>query len=483
MANAMSQTKAKRKRVRDVKTRSRGTRRAVLKWSAVALSIVAVPIVLVFLINSVDQDVRSEAVAFADPPKDEISPAQNAYFALVGHTAAPTDDPHRKGMEVVALHNRLIAQAPAHAVTVADARELALGPQRVLFRGRVSDICDPTADRCLADYRERARDIEEMLRNNRILVSRYYALYRYPRYREMAQPSVHFLGSWDDSNTNALVRAAIGLQAVRGQTGAALQALQRDTRFHRLVLRDAETLVAKMIAVKRIQRNLLLLSEIIGAARLDGRNARFAKETAASFDDAELGFQRVFRGEFRFARQTLQTLDGNPVTVPPGETGFAALARPLYKRQATINLEYKKYRFLADLADLSQSELYAELSSGRVESAYDREWLGLHSIYNPLGKLFVNLTPSSLWIGYIGRAKNLEALARLVRLQLAARTRRVGDSQMPEFLARAEAPLRNPYTGESARWDVATRSLYFMCLRENTKSELLGKRIAVALSP
>lgn len=452
----------------------------ILKWFGLILLIPAALFILLLIINAFDQEIRPEALAFVDFSKEQIPDEQNAYFALMGHAAPLGDDPHQKGIEIINVHNRRVSEVRGYDPTIGDIRDKVLGPKKLVFQGKAMELCDRNSVRCLSAYREKARVIREMLRANRLLVERYYQLYRYPHFRETAKESAYVLVPFDDSATNALVRAAIGLQAHDGQIHEALKALQRDTRFWRLVFGECRTLIEKMIAIARVRRNVQLLSEIIASRSLNGKDINIAREILTPLSGSELDFQKVFRSEFAFTKNIIENTSdwGEQDDTWSESSPWYFLARPLFKTNATINLMYERHRDLAALAQLPPDRLMKQLVLEESKSDSGAQRINWHFVYNPMGKLLADMGRAP-YIEYLGRTQNLGALIRLVTLQLFAKERGVSDSQMQSYLAQTEAGLMNPYTGEPARWDAQNRSLYFMCMREDWKGELMSKRIEV----
>lgn len=462
-------------------TRALAVVKTALMWFGCLLLIPITLGVILLLINAFDEDLKPEVRAFADFSSEQVAPEQNGYFAVMGHAAAIGDDPHRKGIEVVAEHRRRVEESNGADPTIPEVRNDVLGANKLEFQGKTSELCERNVARCLPVYRQKVRAIEAMLTNNRVLVERYRRLYDYPHYREAVNESWHLLLSTDDSNSYAVVRAQIGLQASDGQVAAALTALRRDMQYQRLVLREGRMLITKMIAVSRIKRNLQLLSEIIAVGPVTNDDARAIRETLAPLTDAELDFERVMRSEFAFFKNTIESDIWQTLAAQPEQNQLGNfIARPFIKVNATNNKAYAHRRFLADLSRLPSREFIKRVPAfqqGLVEDVF--QW---STVYNPLGKMILAIAEPD-FSHYLGRLRNLDALMRLVSLQWIAKERRVSDARMPHFLAQADRALTNPYTGEAAQWDATGRSLYFMGLREKYDPDILGTKLEVFVRP
>jgi hypothetical protein len=437
---------------------------------------------LLLVINSYDPEVTPETLVFVDFSGEQVPPEQNVYFDFVGYTAPLGEDPHRMGIKIVDTYNQHVVNGGFADPKTLDIPETVIGPNKLQFHGKALKICDRRIPRCLPVYQKKEREIQEMLARNHVRLERYYRNYRYPHFRETAEDSLLPLLATGDYEASALVRAAIGLQAVHHQTQQALDALRQDTQHWRMVLQDSRTLVSKMVAAARVQRNLQLLSEIIASRSFNGRETQIAREILTPFDESELDMARVFRREFLFTKNFVEKHpawnDQYPVSAEA--IGWAAANRFFWKRNASINLSYEKFRQLVVLARLPPNELLQHFSPDitDMDTSPSIEW---DWVYNPIGKWATVEGSVTSYIPYISRLRNQDALMRLVTLQLLAKTHGVRERRMQQFLNQQDQALRNPYTAEPAHWDAQNRCLYFMGMRENGSGELMSSRIEVFL--
>lgn len=452
----------------------------ILKWFG--LFVVSL-VLIVFVINAFDQDIRPEANAFADFSNEQIPSEQNAYFSHLGHTASLEENPHNKGIEIVDEFNRLIDESKIYDSNVLTVTDRILGPKQLKFRGNAEELCKRDIPRCLPAYREKKQSIEQLLSDNQVLVERYYQLYSYPHYLEVAKEVIG-LSPINDANTYQLIRAKIGLQANNGRTRLALQALQRDIGFWRLVLRDARTLIVKMIATARIKRDLGLVSEIISARSISDQEMVIASEILAPLNQSELDLSRVFRSEFSFSKNIIMKI---PFSYPWGDAQerndwWSLLTQPFFKRQATINLLFERHRGLVELASLSSDKFIERLSEIQSNAQETRQWIDWRDAYNPIGKWFtsvVSITES--YANYIVRVRNLDARLRLINLQLIIRQNKIADHDMARILEQANARLFNPYTLKPAQWESQDRSIFFLVPKEQGRTDSTNENLKIYL--
>jgi hypothetical protein len=282
-------------------------------------------------------------------------------------------------------------------------------------------------------------------------------------------------------NSYLLNRASIGLRAHAGDTHAALLALQRDTRFWRMVMAESRTLFSKMLAVNNVRRNMQLLSEISDARALSAGDAKIARAILAPFNEAEFDFERPARDQFSYVQVIVNRMSASELLAAESMWWDLA-ARPLFQKNATLNFEYDRFSRMGKLSQASFPELATRMSYENLEKEFAAPGMSLGSVYNPIGKVLASMSGVDGITNYLVRIRNLEPLRRLVSLQLSARERGIAGGKLEKFLAASHEALRNPYNGEPAAWDAQNRSLYFMSLSERGSPDVLGRRIEVFIN-
>lgn len=457
-----------------------------LKWFAITIGVVAFSLLL---INLFDETLLAEAAAFGDfSSQEQVPPEQNAYYALIGFYAPSGTDAHRRGTEIVKTINARLESS--EAINMEDLQiDALLGPDRMGFDGSGAEFCHRDAKNCLAVYREKRKEIEQLATRNEVLITRYYALYRFPYFRETVKDTVMPVFPDYANHSYWTVLAKTGLQAAQGQTRQALIALEQDTAFWRRVLQHSRHLISKMVAVARVSRNVQLMSAIIASRQLDARAQAAARRMLAPLTRGERDFSDAVRTEYAINADLLNNVFTKRYYDDPDDKGqpwdTVLLGRLFFQPNATINMTYRQYRELAELAGLPAQELVPRLrrlqaqDEARLAAPY--RW---HYLYNPVGKLLFAIgAPSAVIYGrYMGRAHNLDGLMRLVAVQLAIREQRIADHAVMGFLERLDDSYRDPYTGAPLRWDPEKRALYFDGMPpRGTGDTLVGERIEVYL--
>jgi len=464
------------------------TIKKALKRAATILGslIIGVPLLLV-VINAFDQDLKPEAITFADLSDDDVPNEQNGYYAWVGLAAPTGERPHALGVKVVAQVNRQLQSGKF--VATGDPISL-LGTNAQKFEGDVFRICGHDSKDCLVRYRDKANDIKEWIRKNKILLSRYRSLYNYPQFRETILPRIKAPIFSEPARVGTLLRAQQALIAIDGSPSTAIQNLRADSAYWHLVLEQSRSLIVRMIAVAVIHRNAQLVSEIVSTYPVDLQTLDSASKAVRQLSIAEQNLAKVFRYEFAYGMHIFdefrQYANESGADCPYDSLlyciPFTRFGNLLLKPNATTNLHYEIFCRAVERNRFPASDFVKAVRERQALDAGRPVWPWCwHCVYNPTGKLFAAQAPS--YDNFTFRIHNLDGFLRLVSLQIATKRSGIRDSAMEKFLAGTTPDLRNPYTGEPMQWDVASRTIYFNGYEEKSDEVLFSKRIEVRLSP
>jgi hypothetical protein len=451
-----------------------------LKWGMFVLVFLflGVPLLLV-AINVFDEDLNPEAVAFANFSGEEVAPEQNGYYAWVGFRVPVGENPHTRGVQIVAQINEKLDLTPREAIDT----KVFLGEKALKFTNNLAGLCGRDATGCLGRYRAKTGEIEKQVREYKVLLERYRALYGYPHFHETIKPRIYAPLFYDPVSVSGLVRAQHALLALRGDHQQALRQLRDDTLFWRRILIDSRSLVGKMIAVAAIQRNAQLTSEIVARYPTNQNSLALAAQAMQPLTAQERDLTKAYRNEFALHMHFFTTLPAEQ-REPCTAVSFTDCAIDrltttfLFKPNATINRSFMNYRETAARSKLPAPEFLKQTNETQASDQYDWDWLtSWHFAYNPIGKI-LNAIAVPTYDSYTARVHNLDGFLRLVSLSLAAKGQAIHDTDMPGFIARAEPNLRNPYTNDPMLWDAGNRVIYFDGMDDD---KLLRKRIEVRL--
>jgi hypothetical protein len=398
---------------------------------------------------------------------------------------ARDQDPHRRGIELVAEVNKLLSGKTIDDPEIVDPAKL-LGPNAVPFTASAATtICGRDAVRCLPHYQARLPDIRRWTDENAILLKRYRSLYAYPHFREIVQPHIQAPIFIDPAQVVNLARAKAAAQAIQGDTNSALRSISEDIRFWRHALVETRTLIHKMIAVASVLRDARLASEIIAAHKPSRTALAQARDAVQPLTNPERRFENVYRFEFTRNKWLFSNLEMD-MHRGCGEMDAidCALQRLsgtfLLKTNATINQQYGIHKKLAQLSELPAPEYLKRIHDGAF-TVTDPLW-SWDMAYNPFGKILVNIAVPAYYL-YPARLHNLDGLLRLIALQLDIQQQGLHGHAINTYLEQSDVALRNPYTLEPMQFDAAARSLAFMGMREKdgAADELLSHRVEIRL--
>lgn len=421
-------------------------------------SVIVFLVVLFYLINAFDQELDPDIPAFIDFSKDTVLEEENAYFSLLGFNAAPGRDVHRVGVMLANAAEKAY-QADPNGAPPDTGKFLGSNPLR--FAGDASVLCGHREIGCLEHYDNHVAAIRDMLSTNRALVDRYYDLYRYPRFKETIAITVRSLVPTYPNEIHKLLLAKVALEVQRNRLTPALEAVQNDMRFWRMVLRDCHDLISKAVAAAYLQQDVFLLSDIIRSRRLDNTQVAVAQEILRPLNQVERDMSGTVRREFTMTVQLYQRLGSlnaeSSKHMWRKTKSQDVLARPLFNANATINMAYEMIKDTVNLASLPAHEFMK-----RIQNAHPSEPSRnpLHYIYNPLGKILFAMGQPE-FSPYIGRLHNLDALIRLVGLQLEIKRKGIGDEDIGEFQKGSDPDYHNPYMRKPMQWDPEKRTLSF----------------------
>ncbi len=409
-----------------------------------------------------DERLNPGIPAFLQDPVRTIDERDNAYFAFAGFDARPELDSHAAGRQLIGGFLDEFQQNPLLA---AFDREVLLGP-KLSFQG---ENRLPRGDERLTYFPAAAPEqsiIEQLQADNRDLVDRYAALYDYSHFHETTPGTlvIDLLPYLSISHTHRLMLWAFALEAQSGDPAVALNLLRRDTAFWRMVLRESQDLLTRLVALREVRRNAQLLAEMLavrpGVANLLLVDDPLLRPLEASEKDLSPAIRREFAFNLLFMRQIKRDLWQGTGPGSERKLGNKLLA-PMLKVNSSSNMLYEDFAWLARLAALPAPEFASEAQSPAQNSG---EKLGCEFLYNLAGTVIFKLgreTPVSSYRKYPQKHHDYDGYIRLLNLRVLALQQQLRTEEIPAFLDRAPCALTNPYTGEPMQWDGERRSIYF----------------------
>lgn len=424
--------------------------RSLLGAAQVLLGGLIAPALFALLVNLswFDEPLHPDLAPLATP--EPVSLEDNAYPSALAFLAADGRDPRLAGRQIVAALRERYEQG----------RRIALGPEewRDILGERSPDAawqaqfeslgCNTRthadcADRLIAEA-ARADSLHPRLS---VLLDRYDAILRRARFEENRERDVHTRAPPYRELMNA-GRLRLALSYGLDSTPSFLTKAGADFDFWMAVLRDSDTLPAKMVSLAGLQNNLDFVSTLIRNRDLDDGELEQIRRSLRPFTSAERDIGEAFVSEARIALLS---------ETPPMVMGSSWAIRLMLQENATLNEEYLTVFVPTRLrARLDPREFY------RLER-YEPLTYDLRVFPPPLFNLGGKLARRSAWPDvpeYVSRVHDQNGRISLVLLQAEIEGRPASDAED----AIESSIYRNPYTGEPMEYDAQAQTIGFECL-------------------
>lgn len=434
-------------------------------------------LILIVAINARDETLSPEAQAFGAASEPGVADRENAFFAVLGFASPPDQDPHARGMQVAARFEAAVAQRPySVGSSVLDSTD----PGMLSAATAVGDlICGGDEDGCRPQRRQNTARLAAALHTHEAMLARYERLQTYPHYRDALTPTIAAPGAPFRvlASAHQLLLAKVVLSARGGDLDQALATLERNTRFLRMMLRDTDSLIAKISAAHLLTNNANLLSELVSQNKFNaGASWEKAQAIVLPLTEEERDLRPVLRREFRVARHMFTGFAKDrdfrsSVMNAPNEGALASgvrnvLYRLFYRPNATVNGACRDFAGLAAVMELPAREFIKHLPAQGAAGESGASPVRWNLIYNPLGKLMLASEPPD-FRKFAARLYNLDGLLRLVALQIKAKQEGIVPGRMADFLQNAGDAFANPYTGAPMQYDAGEHQLYFLGVDDN----------------
>jgi hypothetical protein len=419
-----------------------------LKWAAISLLVLLlVPLAVWIGWNAFDETLDPLALAFGAPRASALADADNGYIAAIGMNAPD-------GASTFAFGQAWLARERAAA---RQGQTPQSGPATRL-KGQV--LCNPSRASCAEALRDNPDAIAAQLAARQEDLARYEQLLAYRHYEEVRDydpapdselPSVANL---NETQRAYLARAGLSLQ--QGQVEQALNMLEREFAFRRLMLNGSHSLLQKLIANNMYAVDLAFLADLLQhrGAELKPHAARLSAMLPA-LDPAALSLDAAIAVESHFVSQNYLMLGTRPDSV--SNTIIYRLLGLVSKPNATRKLSYQVYSAMATASRASAKDFAAEWQ--KLPNPGDLFQVRFWDFFdNPVGKMSLSIAISNLDT-YVLRMHDLDAFNRLLALRVSLLASDIDDAGIAAFVEHADPRLHDPYTEKPIVWDASARRL------------------------
>jgi len=257
------------------------------------------------------------------------------------------------------------------------------------------------------------------------------------------------------------------------------------------MLTGGGSLISKMIAVANLHGDYAVLADIVADRKFDVNRHSAAIRSMLDLhvqDDWKLG--KIFAIEYgisvflwdqmRSARALGVWMTDHPFRKDQEwwEPYLEMLQYPFLKINATQNLNASVMLQLQKMVDSDPKEYFAARDAYRnwARKKFD---LGLHYIYNPVGKNMMD-RGADIYGEYPLRAFDAAAFHRLVRLAFEIRSRRIGSKDVPFFMHQHPQWATHPVDGRAFIWNVEKQEVAVQPLANQPKDRRFGIPVLTA---
>jgi len=241
-----------------------------------------------------------------------------------------------------------------------------------------------------------------------------------------------------------------------------IKAINDDMQFWRMVLLEANDLLAEMVANAAVARNTAFLFDLVTNGVFNDKDILHIEEMLRPLSLDEIDISEAFVTELLSSANTIGALSAAEMSTGFGISWHEALSyKMLLQPNATQNMIYEQFNEFIRVAKLPGTEFANYMEMKKQENDRVDSWSpGIHQIYNPGGKLLRAIATAD-FDQYIARMHELGGFINLVGLYLQLMV----DASDPESLV-ATSKYRNPYTDGPMHLDINSRTLSFECFNE-----------------
>jgi hypothetical protein len=398
--------------------------------------------ITVFLINLHDQALAPEVAAALAPRADSIAARDNLFFAVLAFDVRESADINADGQRLYANYQRALQAQPSAPHTLAQDPEF----PRLQFTGEWQLLCGRATqqDECLEPARSDPR-LQALVTDNSLLLQRYEGLQNYRQFDDILRPThASPVITWTPFlQAHALFLTSVAIDCARNRLDACVARLHSDAAFTRRMLAEPEVLlIDKIILTTAFRQELLLAAAVLRHEPLNETQYAALRELAAPMSRSERSLANAERRQFQILARVLK--EGKIQAYKDKANRY------LFAVNATLNDFWHTQQ-----ATLSKSEASCHEVAAPMPSPFSY-------LYNPVGKILLRIGQNGPGLfQLVGIMCDLEAMQRIVALQVAVHSQHLAAADIGAFIAHSGADLADPYTGAPFHWDADSNAVTF----------------------
>lgn len=456
--------------------KGRKVRRTIAAVAGFAFALVAFAYGVLVVVNLRDRPPSEATVAIMQVSRSQPIPdSDNSYLLMLGFGGPPDSDPYELGIE----RRNWMTRAGLEFDPAEDPV-----PGNYDFRARRSDAIaelaascsEPETTDCPTLLEEKPEVIDEWLRREDWLLRRYYTLISMSGFQEAVPfellaplPPYDVVSQGQQLLiADAWVRA--GKRDVEGLRGR----LDTDLRYWRMVLRNSDVLITKMMSTAAIIRHFKLGNLVIRRLPENLVAESVPDSWRAPLTRDERSLRRSLAGEWRFfdtMNRRIAAESASPVGnwLDPGSDspldriGWIVM-KPFWQPQDLSNRCASMMLKLGRVLDAPMESMpEAFVEADRIQ---DGTFQPFGRLYNVTGDLIMSWDSWSL-SQYAARVSDLEGVRRIALLAAELRAAGIAVDNVARSLTISD--IADPYAGDPFTWDDCEDAVVFVGLESNQK--------------
>lgn len=338
----------------------------------------------------------------------KLDPEDNGYLYLLGFNTAEGLAPKKAGIDRLSWlelqKNNSYADPLLFPDGSFDFRAKIPKPIKQLL-----DSCKVVNDQCAALLTTLIDELASPSAAETLLMQRYFELLSHGGWRE------EIMGYNFPLPDYSQVLVTQQLIFVRSFTNKELknlalaEFLNRDQKFWRIVLKNSDYMVTKMIAVAAIKNNLIWTNQLLLKSGDEEFREHLLLSLKRPFNEEELSLQRCFVGEWISSNLSFEAgFYSRHLT--PAEIWVAEL---IYKRVDSMNQMAERLSLIQSSVDVTIDKFENALENyNKLETSKSPSLVNfILKPYNPGGKILMDIAEPP-YASYVVRTKDLEAFRR-----------------------------------------------------------------------
>ncbi|PTU76364.1 hypothetical protein [Pseudomonas mangrovi] len=451
----------------------------LLKWTfALLLGLPLLAYVALLLINWDDQPPSAEALEMQRILAERPVPADddNAYVYLLGILAADGVSPMELGRRQLDWAHEVVKRSWKDADPWPPEPELPTQQPpretRIPSAQKLIGSC-PSSEACLPDLAGDSLLLHDWLDSEQLLLQRYLALLQRTSNHvpldlldiRMTMPD--YSGAFDGQR---LLMAQSWLLMHAGDSIAAVALLNQDLTFWRMMQRESDTILQRMIAAAAIRQHFNWGRAVL-VQHPEGPLATPAS-WSNPFTTEDRSLERALAAEWLFSKSMVAMMKADH-RIPWEDDAIALFYRvpglittPLIRPQTSANDYAAHLRGVIDtsitpLRDLREASEKLRLGVRSKQESIDASAL----LRDPIGWWFFRHNGFEHFLGYAARSNDIESIRRASLLLVSAVAEKIPDEGMAEYVAGHE--LIDPYSEEPFGWDAEKGVLLVPLLQQD----------------